>query len=314
MIFVDNDAYERVFREAVSLVNGICKQAKCKKDILAKRHFDDDEWYALRVQLKDGKPDGVCQFLYKDWEEDDLTGYKLAFKNGRLDGTCEMYKIGMSMRSRFKDGLLEGQSITTSCRQKKYYTSFNLARVFKGIEKGTYDFDELFLRSDNVKCSAMYKSNVLDGPREIYGQFGLEQRDVYSNGQNMTDAVRTRFKLDEWSEMAFLSYQPIQYKDGWLQLDIEGKPRFFKDNPSNIQDEVNQIAEKMSRSLRFYMTYDIGMEGPVTLGKYNSLERENAISKIVDNLIQIDVDKQKVALQKNEAADLCDRKQLGVKM
>lgn len=313
MIFVDNDAYERVFREAVSLVNGICKQAQCKKDILAKRHFDDDEWYALRVQLKDGKPDGVGQFLYRDLVEDDLAGYKLAFKNGRLDGTCEMYKIGMSMQSGFKDGLLEGQSITTLCRQK-YYSSFNLVRIFKGIEKGTCAFDKLFMQSDDIKCSAMYKSNVLDGPREIYGEFGLEQRDVYSNGQNMTDAVRTRFKLDEWSKMAFLSYQPIQYKDGWLQLDIEGKPRFFKDNPSNIQDEVNQIAEKMSRSLRFYMTYDIGMEGPVTLGKYNSLERENAISKIVDNLIQIDVDKQKVALQKNEAADLCERKQLGVKM
>lgn len=31
MIFVDNDAYERVFREAVSLVNGICKQASARK-------------------------------------------------------------------------------------------------------------------------------------------------------------------------------------------------------------------------------------------------------------------------------------------
>lgn len=313
MIFVDDDAYERVFREAMSLVNGICQQAQCEKDILAKRYFDEDEWYALRVQLKDGKPDGVGQFLYRDMEEDDLVGYKLVFKNGRLDGTCGMYKEGMCMQSGFKDGLLEGHSITTSCRQK-HYSSFNLVRAFKGIEKGTYAFDKLFQQFDNVKYSAMYKSNVLDGPREIYGQFGLEQRDVYSNGQNMTDAVMTRFKLDKWSEMAFLSYQPIQYKDGWLQLDIEGKPRFFKDNPSNIQDEVNQIAEKMSHSLRVYMTYDIGMEGPITLGKYNSLERENAISKIVDNLIQIDADKQKTVSHKNEAVDLCERKRQGIKM
>lgn len=59
MIFIDEDAYERVFREAVSLVNGICKQAQCKKDILAKRYFDEDEWYALRVQLKDGSLMGL---------------------------------------------------------------------------------------------------------------------------------------------------------------------------------------------------------------------------------------------------------------
>ena len=44
MIFIDDDAYERVFRGAVSLVNSISKKAQCKKDILAKRYFDDDEW------------------------------------------------------------------------------------------------------------------------------------------------------------------------------------------------------------------------------------------------------------------------------
>ena len=56
--------------------------------------------------------------------------------------------------------------------------------------------------------------------------------------------------LDNKSITALEHYQPIEVKDGWLQLGMDGKARLYKTDPTCISDDVAELARELEPSLR----------------------------------------------------------------
>lgn len=90
-------------------------------------------------------------------------------------------------------------------------------------------------------------SSALTGTLEYYNEEGeLTMYDVVKDAKHPWQAQVSKYHFNEIEEFLFSKFQPVKVKDGWVQQNLEGNARLFKEDPSNINDEINDLARKLA--------------------------------------------------------------------
>lgn len=63
------------------------------------------------------------------------------------------------------------------------------------------------------------------------------------------DKQIAQYGLNRLERCAFVNYQPVKVKDGWIQRGTDESARLFKTDPSNIRDEVYTLAQERAVAL-----------------------------------------------------------------
>ena len=115
-----------------------------------------------------------------------------------------------------------------------------------------------------LKLSKVYSEstgNLLRQEREYNGHHLVEEwdesgarirRDVLRSDNGLLSFIEQLegFHLDPEQFTTLRYYQPVMLKDGWLQLDLDGQARYYKSDPTNINDEVQKLAQELEPALR----------------------------------------------------------------
>ena len=129
----------------------------------------------------------------------------------------------------------------------------------------------------------------------MFGEDGsLIRRSVdYVSGKPLYKSQIKGYCLNMEQKMALEYYQPVRVKEGWLQLGMDGRARYFKSDPTNIHDEVQVMAKKLEPALRkqfeskgvapdkyIHIKVDVPMNGQCTTpGNIKSAIQENESKK-----------------------------------
>ncbi len=119
--------------------------------------------------------------------------------------------------------------------------------------------------------------------REYNGHYLVEEwnetgsrirRDVLvrENGPLLFKEQVKGFRLNKEQTMSLRYYQPIKLKGGWLQLDMDGQARYFKSDPTNIQDEIQKLAQELEPALQIELE-SLGVDS----GKYIRIKPEERV-------------------------------------
>lgn len=89
-------------------------------------------------------------------------------------------------------------------------------------------------------------------PDEVFGR----KADLSSNEalhavgmKYLFDKQIVQYGLNPLERCAFVNYQPVKVKDGWIQRGTSDLARLFKTDPSNIRDEVYTLAQERAVAL-----------------------------------------------------------------
>ena len=63
------------------------------------------------------------------------------------------------------------------------------------------------------------------------------------------DKQIAQYKLNRLERCAFVNFQPVKVKDGWIQRGTDESAHLFKTDPSNIRDEVYTLAQERAVAL-----------------------------------------------------------------
>lgn len=75
------------------------------------------------------------------------------------------------------------------------------------------------------------------------------------------DKQIVQYGLNPLERCAFVNYQPVKVKDGWIQRGTDESARLFKTDPSNIRDEVFALAQKSAVALTKLAHDDVRWSG-----------------------------------------------------
>lgn len=75
------------------------------------------------------------------------------------------------------------------------------------------------------------------------------------------DKQIAQYGLNHLERCAFVNYQPVKVKDGWIQRGTDESARLFKTDPSNIRDEVYALAQKSAVALTKLAHDDVRWSG-----------------------------------------------------
>lgn len=90
-------------------------------------------------------------------------------------------------------------------------------------------------------------SSALTGTLEYYNEEGeLTMYDVVKDGKHPWQAQVSKYHFNEIEEFLFSKFQPVKVMDGWVQQNLDGNARLFKEDPSNINDDINDLARKLA--------------------------------------------------------------------
>lgn len=206
----------------------------------------------LRMHCNDeGEPDGLKEF----WHENGRLWTRDNYKLGKRDGLHELWREDgrLWVRENYKNGELNGLSERWDDNGRLWLRENYERGELNGLYEDWHDNGQLRSR-DN------YKDGELDGLSECWDSDGnLRYRHEYEHGVLPYKKEVARFHLTGYEEMALSSYQPVKVKDGWLQLDMNGHARIFKDCPGNIKDEVYDLAQELAPALKRLLK-DVGAD------------------------------------------------------
>lgn len=176
---------------------------------------------------------------------------QLAFESiwdaeGRRDGLSKHF----NEQGQLIDGFLFRSDVLTESR--------------KWSDSGRLIYEAEYGDDDRLKSSRKYSEtsgNLLAKGREYNGHYLVEEwnepgsrvgRDVFvsGNGPLLFKEQVKGFHLNNEQTMSLRYYQPVKLKGGWLQLDMDGQVRYFKSDPTNIQDEIQKLAQELEPALR----------------------------------------------------------------
>lgn len=127
----------------------------------------------------------------------------------------------------------------------------NLTNVFArkdGVKEG---YALSFHDNGTLKRSVFFSKGRNCGLVEGWNDQGdLMYRRAILDGRFLCHQEVKRFRLSKCQEVALGYYQPVRVKEGWLQLDLDGHVRLFNEDPSNIHDEVYDLARRNVSELR----------------------------------------------------------------
>lgn len=89
------------------------------------------------------------------------------------------------------------------------------------------------------------------------------------------DKQIAQYGLNHLERCAFVNYQPVKVKDGWIQRGTDESARLFKTDPSNIRDEVYALAQKSAVALTKLAHDDVRWNG---LADLISIKPETALN------------------------------------
>lgn len=75
------------------------------------------------------------------------------------------------------------------------------------------------------------------------------------------DKQIAKYGLNPLERCAFVNYQPVKVKDGWLQRGKDETARLYKTDPSNIRDEVYTLAQERAVALTELAHDGVGWSG-----------------------------------------------------
>lgn len=75
------------------------------------------------------------------------------------------------------------------------------------------------------------------------------------------DKQIAQYGLNPLERCAFVNYQPVKVKDGWIQRGTDESARLFKTDPSNIRDEVYALAQQSAVALTKLAHDDVRWSG-----------------------------------------------------
>ena len=75
------------------------------------------------------------------------------------------------------------------------------------------------------------------------------------------DKQIARYELNRLERCAFVNFQPVKVKDGWIQRGTDESARLFKTDPSNIRDEVYALAQQSAVALTKLAHDDVRWSG-----------------------------------------------------
>lgn len=165
---------------------------------------------------------------------------------GRRDGLSKHF----NEQGQLIDGFLYRSGILTESR--------------KWSDSGRLLYEAEYGDDDSLKSSRGYSEtsgNLLSKWREYNGHYLVEEwnetgsrirRDVLvrENGPLLFKEQVKGFRLNKEQTMSLRYYQPVKLKSGWLQLDMDGRVRYFKSDPTNIHDELHKLAQELAPALR----------------------------------------------------------------
>lgn len=93
------------------------------------------------------------------------------------------------------------------------------------------------------------------GTLECYNEKGeLIGYEIFKDGKYPWQAQVSKYHFNCTEEFLFSKFQPVKVKDGWVQQNLDGNARFFKEDPSNINDDINDLARTLAIPLKFWET------------------------------------------------------------
>lgn len=166
--------------------------------------------------------------------------------DGRRDGLCKHF----NEQGQLIDGFLYRSGVLTESRQWS--------------DSGRLIYEAEYGDDDSLKSSRRYSETsgkLLAKGREYNGHYLVEEwnetgsrirRDIFTsdNGPLLFKAQVKGFHLNNEQTMSLRYYQPVKLKGGWLQLDMDGQVRYFKSDLTNIQDEIQKLAQELEPALR----------------------------------------------------------------
>lgn len=203
---------------------------------------------------KEGHLDLETYYDERNQKRRELSYYsngQLAFESiwdaeGRRDGLSKHF----NEQGQLIDGFLFRSDVLTESR--------------KWSDSGRLIYEAEYGDDDRLKSSRKYSEtsgNLLAKGREYNGHYLVEEwnepgsrvgRDVFvsGNGPLLFKEQVKGFHLNNEQTMSLRYYQPVKLKGGWLQLDMDGQVRYFKSDPTNIQDEIQKLAQELEPALR----------------------------------------------------------------
>ena len=101
-------------------------------------------------------------------------------------------------------------------------------------------------------------------PDEVFGRKAELSSNEALRAVNMKfrfDKQIAQYGLNHLERCAFVNYQPVKVKDGWIQRGTDESARLFKTDPSNIRDEVYALAQKSAVALTKLAHDDVRWSG-----------------------------------------------------
>lgn len=193
-------------------------------------------------------------------ERNRLSKQRLYHLNGQIeiDTTWDDYERpnGICISKHYNE---EGQlSYSVFCRADhsvEIHKSWNDSGIL--IRESEFG-EEGVLKS--LKVYSESTGNLLRQEREYNGHLLVEEwdesgarisRDVFRSDNRLFTYIGQieGFHLDGEKIITLRYYQPVKVKGGWLQLDLDGQARYFKEDPTNIHDEVHKLAQELAPAL-----------------------------------------------------------------
>lgn len=303
-----------------SKIDGLCEAWHPNGQLESRKHSHNEKlnglfetWYdngqySQRVNYKNGVPDGLSE----SWTYDGQLYKRLNYKNGKLDGLWENWRRDgqLSWYGSYKNDVQDGpfEEWYDNGNQKRYENYKDGEKYGKQqyrYENGNLKSEEVIGDENDIieykmyspKGQLLHKMSIFDGHRleEQWNENGdLTKRLVCDHLWRPLYKNQVKgFMLDNKRITALEHYQPIEVKDGWLQLGMDGKARLFQSDPTNISDEVMELARALEPSLRHelnqlgvfpdtYIRIKRGSEveeKPLSKGDSQSLSQEECRSK-----------------------------------
>lgn len=220
------------------------------------RHHDDIESFKSYLEQDIGSPlyDGGGHYAdFATWLVVEEVAYNV--REELPDCLEEAVKEVISFQSiDDQDAFIEGLSkedikcYVTDCISEDEF----LSAVYDGpnlvdLENGATEY-----RLSNGQVAWRFtpddpNSSALTGTLEYYNEEGeLTMYDVVKDAKHPWQAQVSKYHFNEIEEFLFSKFQPVKVKDGWVQQNLDGNARFFKEDPSNINDEINDLARKLA--------------------------------------------------------------------
>ena len=260
-----------------SKIDGLCEAWHPNGQLESRKHSHNEKLYGLfetwydngqysqRVNYKDGVPDGLSE----SWTYDGQLYKRLNYKNGKLDGLWENWRRDgqLSWYGSYKNGVKDGPfEVWYDNGNQKCYENYKDGEKYGKQkywdENGNLKSEEVIGDENDIieykmyspKGQLLHKKSIFDGHRleEQWNENGdRTKRLVYDHLFRLLYRSQVkRFMLDNKSITALEHYQPIEVKDGWLQLGMDGKARLYKTDPTYISDDVAELARELEPSLR----------------------------------------------------------------